>query len=565
MNADPWARTLAALAALAVEPGLKGICVRVRAGPVRTALDHVLTALPGPTRRIHPGLSDAELFGGIDVTASLATGHRVRSGGLASKPAILLLPMAERVPPGLAGRLAQLLDSGGGHRLILLDEGVDAEETAPCCLRERLAFATDLTALRHTETTGGLPAPFELDAARTRLTRVTAQADTAATLAGLALRFGIDSLRAPLLALRTARALAALEGRDVLAAKHLRTAAELVYAPRATRLPEGPAAPEPPDTAEDILRDGTTDLPGEIADQIPSEIPTEILVEAVRACLPPDLLGDLLGDLHRRAPGPATGNGAGARRKGNRRGRPLPARPGRPDGRARIDLLATLRAAAPWQTLRRRARPGGLGLGLRIHPADIRLKRYENRSDRLLVFLVDTSGSTALSRLAEAKGAVEMLLGQAYASRDHVALIAMRGTGADLILPPTRSLVQARRRLTALPGGGGTPLASGLCESQKVARSARQQGFAPVLVLLTDGKANIALDGTANRRAAAADMNRLARAILAEDLPGLLIDISPRPGPDAVTLARTLGARHLPLPHADATRISRAVSSALGG
>ena len=87
---------------------------------------------------------------------------------------------------------------------------------------------------------------------------------------------------------------------------------------------------------------------------------------------------------------------------------------------------------------------------------DIRLRRYEERSDRLLIFTVDASGSAALARLAEAKGAIEILLAEAYARRDHVCLIAFRGTEAELLLPPTRSLVQTKRRLAGLPGGGGT-------------------------------------------------------------------------------------------------------------
>ena len=87
--------------------------------------------------------------------------------------------------------------------------------------------------------------------------------------------------------------------------------------------------------------------------------------------------------------------------------------------------VATLRAAAPWQPLRRQAVPGKEGLHIR--PADIRLKRYQDQSDRLLIFTVDASGSAAVSRLNEAKGAVELLLAQAYAARDHVALIAFRG------------------------------------------------------------------------------------------------------------------------------------------
>jgi hypothetical protein len=97
--------------------------------------------------------------------------------------------------------------------------------------------------------------------------------------------------------------------------------------------------------------------------------------------------------------------------------------------------------------------PHGL---LELRPDDIRLKQAQERSDRVLIFTVDASGSAALARLAEAKGAVELLLAQAYARRDHVALIAFRGDRAEVLLPPTRSLARARRRLADLPGGGGT-------------------------------------------------------------------------------------------------------------
>ena len=128
---------------------------------------------------------------------------------------------------------------------------------------------------------------------------------------------------------------------------------------------------------------------------------------------------------------------------------------------ARIDLVATLRAAAPWQPLRRRQTPRPEA-ALLVRASDIRLKRFRETSDRVLIFAVDASGSAAFARLAEAKGAIELLLAQAYARRDHVALLAFRGAQAELILPPTRSLVQTKRRLAGVPGGGGTPLASAL-------------------------------------------------------------------------------------------------------
>lgn len=554
--APEWQRTLRALAALAVDPGgLKGMVLRVRAGPVRQALDGLLATLPGPIRRIHPGLTDTQLFGGIDVAASLAAGRAVGAPGLAGAPALLVLPMAERTPPGLAARLSQMLDLDTDHCLILLDESDDAEEPAPARLQDRLAFAADLNTLRHTETTVGLPAPADLDAARAAFPMVRTRSGDAAQLVAVAAQFGIDSLRAPLLASRTARALAALDGRAETNEDDILAAAQLVYPQRARHLPEEAQDPEPPDPQPPEPSDD--DRPGDSG-----EIPDDMLIEAVRACLPPALLNQLAQG--RSAPRAPSGSGAGARRKAKRRGRPLPARPGRPDGSARIDIIATLRAAAPLQTIRRASQPQG-ARRIIVYPGDIRLKRYEDTSDRLLMFAVDASGSAAMARLAEAKGAVELLLGQAYSRRDQVALIAFRGEGAQLLLPPTRSLVQAKRRLTALPGGGGTPLAAGLQEILGLTAMARGQGLSPALVLLTDGKANVALDGTGDRRQAQDDSEKLARVLATEGIPGLVIDISARGGGQCETLANALGARHFPLPHANAASISRAVGTAFAG
>jgi magnesium chelatase subunit D len=90
------------------------------------------------------------------------------------------------------------------------------------------------------------------------------------------------------------------------------------------------------------------------------------------------------------------------------------------------------------------------------------VSRFKQRRETTTIFVVDASGSAALHRLAEAKGAVELLLADCYVRRDRVAMLAFRGKGAELMLPPTRSLVRAKRSLAGLPGGGGTPLAAGM-------------------------------------------------------------------------------------------------------
>jgi len=284
-----------------------------------------------------------------------------------------------------------------------------------------------------------------------------------------------------------------------------------------------------------------------------------MMLEAARAMLPPDLLARM--EAGRAARNAASASGTGAAKKGNRRGRPLPSRAGRLGSDTRVDLVATLRAAAPWQPLRRQTT--GQNDRLHIRMSDVRVRQYEERSDRAIIFVVDASGSAALARLAEAKGAIELLLGEAYARRDHVALVAFRGDGADVLLPPTRSLVQTKRRLEQLPGGGGTPLASGLKAALELAGLAQGKGMTPSIALLTDGRANVDLSGVANRAQAAEDSRLMARAIRAKGLSGLVIDTGLRPTRGLDELARDMGVPYLPLPRADARSVSSAVDAAL--
>ncbi len=500
--------------------------------------------------RLHPAMEHEALDGGLDLATTLATGKMVLRDGLLARPAILVLGMAERCPPGLAARLAQLLDEGR-HALIALDEGAQDSETLAPALADRLAFFADLDGVSWADTfdTGPLSCPVgaphlspdALDA----LTRTAAMA-------------GIDSLRAPRHAAAAARASACLNVHATVTDDDLRLAAELTLAHRATLSPapeddEPPAPEDETDTPED---------PRQSDDH--QSLPEDLLLEAIRTALPADLLARLgAGRAARMAKG---ATGTGATKRGNRRGRPLPSRPGKLDGSARLDLVATLRAAAPWQPMRRKASatlPGSSPRLLELRPDDIRLKQAQERSDRLLIFTVDASGSSALARLAEAKGAVEILLAQAYARRDHVALVAFRGTKAELLLPPTRSLVQTKRRLAALPGGGATPMASGLAAAMELGLQARARGMTPTVALLTDGRPNIGRDGQPGRAQAEADAEAMARLIRTHGLPALIVDTGNRPTPWLAALARMMDATFLPLPRAQARRLSAALSVAL--
>ena len=562
MREDPSAVNVQgqlALTLLAVDPvGLGGLHLRSRAGPVRDMFCAPIKTLFPKARRITPSISDLQLFGGVDIGETLTRGEIIRAKGILETPTPLVFTMAERCEPGLAARLAQSLDTGIGHALILLDEGAEHDEIAPKTLTERLAFRVDLDGLRHVELVEMVIEDADIIAARARLASVEIPEDVPAALSVTAVRFGIDSLRAPLIALATARANAALINRNTVNEDDLQIAVQLVYAHRATQMPVEEDQDDPEDNTQP---DDTPDAQSPDQDTSDFNLPDELLIDAVKAVLPFDVLALLEGS--GRVKTASGSGGAGQKKRGNRRGRPLPSRAGRLDGGNRIDLVATLRAAVPWQTIRRKHTPERTGVLIR--PSDIHVKVFQEVSDRLVIFAVDASGSSAVARLSEAKGAVELMLADAYARRDHVALIAFRGESADLILPPTRSLVQTKRRLAGLPGGGGTPLASGLKAAAELAQRVRAQGLSPSIAVLTDGRANVPLPGKTGRAAATEDAEAMARHVRSLNIPSAMIDTSVRPHRDLRTLCGVMNAKYIPLPRADAKGLSQAIETALGG
>ncbi|MEM9782863.1 MAG: VWA domain-containing protein, partial [Pseudomonadota bacterium] len=225
-------------------------------------------------------------------------------------------------------------------------------------------------------------------------------------------------------------------------------------------------------------------------------------------------------------------------------------------GDKRLALVETMTAAAPWQRLRGRDLAGKGRLQIRRD--DLRIQRQKAPVETLTVFVVDASGSAALARLAEAKGAVELMLGEAYRRRDQVALIAFRGAGAQLLLPPTRALARARRCLAGLPGGGATPLAAGLDAATVLARRAMADGLQVQVVVLTDGRGNIARDGAPGRPAAMADAAAAARALALTGAAVLILDTGARPAAQAAEIATAAMGRYLALPGADARRLATA-------
>ena len=587
-------------AMFAVDPcGLGGVALRASASPARDewlALLRKLLPAGTPQRRVPININDAALLGGLDLGATLSAGRPVAQQGVLAhaNDGVVVLAMAERVSLGTAARLAAVLDTQevaierdglalklpARLGLVALDESMNDDEQVPAALLDRLAFLVQLKPANPGDDACEWTA-VAIAQARVLLPAVKASDNMVQALCAAALALGVYSLRAPLFALRAARCAAALDGVLEVTEIHTALAARLVLAPRATQMPQVQAESEEQPRADSDEPQGAQQEkkqvhnqdqpdppPNDKQDISQSEALADNVLEAAHAAIPAGLLAALQVGQATKARAQAAGR-SGAVQKSQTRGRPMGARRGEPRAGARLNVIETLRAAAPWQTLRqlqyKRQNPkleSASYKRIHVRREDFHVTRFKQVGQTTTLFVVDASGSSALHRLAEAKGAVELLLADCYVRRDRVAVLAFRGKSVELLLPPTRSLARAKRALAGLPGGGGTPLASAIDAARELADQISRRGETPIVVLLTDGRGNMARDGTPGRAKASEDAIAAARQMRLTGITALLLDTSSQPQAAAQALAHDMGATYIPLPYAGAQAVSRVVQLA---
>jgi len=411
--------------------------------------------------------------------------------------------------------------------------------------------------------------------ARRRLPQVEIRPEDHRRLALTAMQLGVEGNRADLFALRVARASAALSGRTLILEDDLKVAVQLVLLPRMKENPKHEIRnskqcfPSARDTGVLDFEIRISDFPGGVED---------LLIQATDCHLPDKLLhppqarsaGRGRGRIHHKK-----GSHPDAMR--HNRGRYVGAVASRP-GTGTIALDATLRAAAPLQKCRRQsAARDPAKTAVQVSADDLRWKRFKQKAGMLIIFVVDASGSMALNRMNQVKGAVSRLLQEAYQQRDMVALISFRGDRAEVLLPPSRSLERAKRALDAQPVGGGTPLAAGLHAVLDLARRARwKERRQTMLVLLTDGRANVAgqkpetrnqKPTTNNQKIIWEELQLVCAALREESVVSVVFDSQNRftSSGQVQAIAELLSGHYFYLPRLDAHAIKTVIEGLRGG
>ena len=501
----------------------------------------------------------------------------------------------------------------GELRPQLLDRfGLTVEVVAPRepgrrveVVRRRLAFDADPFTFAASFAADEAALRARIGQARARLAGVKLSDNALAAIARVCAGFEVDGLRADIVTARAAVAHAAWAGRDTVTRADIRQAALLALPHRRRRNPFdapgldedlldrllGDEEPDPDDTPPEPPTDDPapedrppedsdssdqpdTDAPQPDTDTSQPDAPPpgpQDQAEApldVPPPLPPELGNDQPSgegtDKIAAAAAPyrprlfaVRGVGAGSAGRRSRalstQGRRIGAEPAT-SGAGSLHLVETLMAAARHQT----PHAGGRRR-VQLRAEDLRVATREGREANLILFCVDASGSMAArKRMTAVKTAILSLLLDAYRRRDRVGLVTFRRTGSDVALPPTGSIDIAAARLEELPAGGRTPLAEGLELAAKVIlrERVRDPRTRPLLVVVTDGRANAGADAVARAERAASGIARLgvSTVVIDSEAGPLRLGLARR-------LASVLGAEHVAVDAVSAQALTGAVDA----
>ena len=571
-----------AIMCICVNPRLRTLLIRGGPGSAKTVLARSIGPLTGrKVVNLPLNATEEQIFGGMDVEATIRTGRTVMDPGILSRAdgSILYVDdvnlMDQRV-------LATVLDCVESGRVILEREGVsgtyrcetimiatmnpsDSDISSHILDRFDLCAYSDFPdgdtaaraeVLRRNRAFCDDPEGFvsayrsEDDAVRSRIERasrilplVTISDDLLGVAVDLTSKIGADGFRGDLSLVNAARAIAALNDRDEVMRKDLEDAAMICLAHRRNYTPPPQDPPEPPadepdEEPEDTDRErdehddgGQQDResdrdgsqppehrdPPEEGEQDLQQMLEEMLFEIGEQFRVIDYLGE------DRPAFTKTSSHKGRRgmvESLDASGRYT--RPRIPEGRTSdIAFDATVRAAAPYQRTREHD-----GMALRIEKQDIRRKVRERRSGCTILFVVDASGSLGVRRrMAAVKGAILSMLRDSYVKRDRIGMMAFRRDSAELILPPTKSVEYSYRKLEELPTGGKTPLGEALVKVNDLmtSYSRSHKGESCYVVLITDGRANVPLREGADANTEALEM---AKGLSIPQVRWIVIDAS---------------------------------------
>ena len=542
-----------------IDPSLGSLSIKANYSTVREAFLSNLFALlrPNGLKKIYPFQNPTDFAKSINMMDTLTFGMPKYNDDIFSSHNIaLILTNTEKMEKGLATFLREKIKNNTNKFFIALDES-ESNEMPRANLSDYLIFSINLDGIRYRDLKKVSINRKKIAEARENLVTVEVNKKILDYLIASAEMFSVSNMHTIFSTLKVAKSLCAYKGNKSVSREDINLAISLSMIHKAKQIPEFQQEEKEAATEQEQSRD---DNESKSNNSELNNKDKKMLIDALKISLPSNLIESLLS---KNSQNINLGESAGSGEKNNNfsAGRPIPSINRKYSSDKRIDLMATLTKAIPWQKLR--SSSGTKNKKIIIYPQDIMIKRFEKQSERLLIFLVDASGSNAIGRLAEAKGAIEILLSDAYAKRDNVALISFSGLKADPLLLPTKSLVTAKKKLSSLPGGGATPLANGLLEAFNMAEAARSRNITPIIILLSDGRGNMSLDGVGDRVKSIKDTKYVASLIKRNAINNIFIDTSRRKTQMADELARELNGHYFQLPMANSGTISKAVQQSI--